>query len=172
LLPSVLPAYLSPDGTRGFGHKLRVLAWDAYYMQAVLPARARSGAVDLLHAPGFRFPLCLSVPVVVTIYDVIPLLFPQFFRQRDVMILSLYLRLVKRRARRVLTISEQSKRDISARLGVPEQQITVTYLGVSKTFRPIDQKRIRATLERFGVPSPYFLTTLALLTTARRQAAG
>lgn len=157
LLPSTLPTYLLPDGTRGLSHKLRVIAWDFYYMQAVLPARARTGNVDLLHAPGFRFPLRASVPVVVTIYDVIPLLFPDLFRQRDVMILSLYLRLISRRACLVLTISQQSKRDISARLGVPEHQIKVTYLAASKTFTPIDQERVRATLERLGVASPYLL---------------
>lgn len=157
LLPSVLPTYLLPDGTRGLSHKLRVIAWDSYYMQAVLPARARTGNVDLLHAPGFRFPLRVSVPVVATIYDVIPLLFPNLFRRRDVMILSLYLRLISRRARLVLTISEQSKRDISARLGVPEHQIKVTYLAASNNFTPIDRERVRTTLERLGVPMPYLL---------------
>ena len=81
LLLSTLPSHLKPDGTHGLRHKYRVAAWDIYYMNALLPARARSAGADLIHAPGLRMPLRPPVPLVATIYDVIPLIFPRLFRR-------------------------------------------------------------------------------------------
>ncbi len=157
LLLSTLPAHLQPDGSRGLRHKYRVVAWDTYYTHAVLPARARSAGADLIHTPGLRVPLRAPVPLVATIYDVIPLIFPELFRRRDVIVLSGYLRQIARSARVVLTISEQSRYDIHSRLGVPKERIAVTYLAASAVFAPQSADRIRATCERLGIRMPYFL---------------
>jgi len=157
LLLSTLPAYLQPDGTHGLRHKYRVAAWDTYYMHALLPARARSAGADLIHAPGLRVPLRPPVPLVATIYDVIPLIFPRLFRRRDVIVLSAYFRRIARAAHVILTISEQSQHDIHTRLGVPKERIVVTYLAANAVFAPRSADRVRATCERLGIRMPYFL---------------
>lgn len=157
LLPSTLPAHLQPDGARGLRHKYRVAAWDTYYMNAVLPARARSAGADLIHAPGLRVPFRAPVPLVATIYDVIPLIFPRLFRRRDVIVLSGYFRRIARAARVILTISEQSQHDIHTRLGVPRERIVVTYLAANRVFAPRSADQVRATCERLGVRMPYVL---------------
>ncbi|MGB9631692.1 MAG: glycosyltransferase family 4 protein [Chloroflexaceae bacterium] len=157
LLPSTLPAHLQPDGARGLRHKYRVAAWDMYYMNAVLPARARSAGADLIHAPGLRTPFRASVPLVATIYDVIPLIFPRLFRRRDVIVLSGYFRRIARAARVILTISEQSQHDIHTRLGVPRERIVVTYLAANSVFTPRSADQVRATCERLEINMPYVL---------------
>lgn len=157
LLLSMLPAYLRPDGTHGLRHKCCVATWDTYYMHAVLPARARLAGADLIHAPGLRVPFHALVPLVVTIYDVIPLIFPRLFRRRDVIVLRGYFRRIARTARVILTISEQSQHDIHTRLGVPKERIVVTYLAANSVFAPRSADQVRSTCERLGIRMPYVL---------------
>jgi glycosyltransferase involved in cell wall biosynthesis len=157
LLPTDLPPWMRPDGRKGLAHKYRVAAWDSYYMQAVLPARARAAGAELLHAPGFRAPVWPSMPQVVTILDASPLRFPGLFRRRDVLLLGMYMRRAAQRARHIVTISEHSKGEIMQHLGVAPERITVTYLAAGVAFTPVAAAVVRATLERLNIQAPYIL---------------
>jgi len=103
---SNIPQWLHPDGTKGIRHKLRVAAWDSYYMHLLLPQRAASVHADLLHTPAIRVPLHAPMPVVATIHDVGPLLFPQAFRFRERITLGLYFQMCRYRVQHIVTVSE------------------------------------------------------------------
>ena len=90
------------------------------------------GQYDLLHFP---YDSCIGMKrgkFVVTIHDVIPLLFPNGGSRWPWK--GLFKRIMIPRPFKhidhVLTVSESSKRDIMERLGVPEGQISVVYHGV------------------------------------------
>lgn len=159
---SHLPSWMEPDGRKGLQHKLRILAWDTYYMHLLLPQRACSVDADLLHTPASRLPLRGTIPTITTIHDVIPLVFPELFRLRERITLGLYFRAVRHSATHVITVSEQSRSDIHRLLGIDRNRISVTYNGVSSSFRPLAPSVIAQRLAHYRIEQPYILSVCTL----------
>ena len=120
-----------------------------------VPAALRGRAVDLFHAPHYVLPLALAIPAVVTVHDLIHVLFPRSPLHK------LYARFMIasacRRARRVITVSETTARDLRERLGVPAEKIRVVANGVAPRFRPLPAAEIDVALASLGVRRPYVL---------------
>lgn len=152
-----LPQLLHPPQRRNLRRKLSVLAWESVYMQGIVPIYAQLQTIHAIHAPGIRFPLISHVPVVVTIYDIIPLLHPELFPRRGAIVLSAYFRLMRRFVRMAIVISEATKRDVQQHLGIPPERIAVTPLGVNPVFQPRSQAAIADVRERLGIRWPYLL---------------
>ena len=97
--------------------------------------------VDLIHYPYFDFffltlPLKKTKPIVVTIHDVIPLVFPQHFPRGIKGEAKLQLqKLALRNTAAIITDSENSKKDIIKHLGIPEKKVHVVYLAPAKEFK-------------------------------------
>lgn len=119
---------------------------------------ARLG-VDLFHSPTFSAPLRAPCPSVMTIHDLIHL--------RDRRSYGLghraYYRWVvgpaARRARRVITVSETSRRDLEERLRIPPDRISVIPHGLADEWRhPPAAARARGEARRWGIGgAPWFL---------------
>jgi glycosyltransferase involved in cell wall biosynthesis len=123
--------------------------------QLVLPLVLRQTGVDLLHALAFAGPLATTCPFVVTIYDLSFLRYPEAFRPWNRCYLSRFTAISARRARRIIAISESTKRDVVDLLGVPADRVDVVYCGTDESFRllpaaAVDHfRRERALPERF-----------------------
>ncbi len=105
--------------------------------QVVQPFALRKEGVDLLHALAFVTPLLSPCPAVVTIYDLTFLLYPESFKRSKRFYLGLFTRLSARRARRIIAISESTKRDVVRLLGVSPEKVEVVYCGIDEAFRPL-----------------------------------
>lgn len=85
---------------------------------------------DVFH-PTFYNPYFLSYigskPWVITIHDMMPELFPQYFNQDDMQIV--FKRKYLNKASAIIAVSENTKKDIVNILGIPENKITVIYHG-------------------------------------------
>ena len=111
---------------------LRRIIWE----QTLQPLKLRQ--YDLYHALAFVAPIVLTAPMVVTVYDLSFLRYPERLSPAR----RLYLRGMTARtcarARRVLAISQCTADDLAALLGVPADKIDVTPLGYDKAvFRPL-----------------------------------
>jgi glycosyltransferase involved in cell wall biosynthesis len=102
-----------------------------------LLGRLRAAAVgaDVYHSPGFRGPVSKGkIPTVVTIFDLVSLLFPELASPSA----KLYGNRAQRRmsvlADRVICISNDTANDVETRFGVPASRIRVTPLGVDDIF--------------------------------------
>ncbi len=111
---------------------------------------ARAVGADLVHMPYFAAPLRQHIPCVVTVHDVIPLLFPAYAGGKA---MHAYLRLVSagtRRAAQVIADSECSRRDAIRVLGLDPARVTAVPLAVGPEFHPTanaeDMAAIRARL--------------------------
>ena len=102
-----------------------------WWEQTVLPGLVRRAAADVLFAPGYTAPLFSPTPLVVAIHDVSFAAHPEWFSAREGLRRRTLTRLSARRAARVLTISEFSKREIIDRLGVSSGRIDVVYPGIA-----------------------------------------
>jgi glycosyltransferase involved in cell wall biosynthesis len=118
-------------------------------------AAKRLGA-DLLHVPYFAPPLLKTVPTVVSILDLIPLLLPAY---RGRALVRAYMRLAALaapHADRIIAISQQSKQDIERHLQIAPERITVTHLAAGAIYRPIYRAAARAVLaERYDLHGPF-----------------
>jgi glycosyltransferase involved in cell wall biosynthesis len=99
--------------------------------QLVLPRVARQARADVLFAPAYSGPVFSSVPMVVAIHDVSFATHPEWFAWREGLRRRATARLAARAAERVITISEFSKREIVAHLGIEASKIAVVYPGVT-----------------------------------------
>ena len=127
--------------------------------QFSIPHALRREGVDVFHAPHYTLPPLAGRPSVVTVHDCIHLMFPEYLPNR--MALS-YARgsiwMATRRANRVLTVSESSKRDILRFFDVPADKITVIYNGIDERFRlePPEEEVVRVR-ERYQLGGDFVL---------------
>lgn len=111
-------------GRQGW-HRSSGTMWE----QSTLPSLVRATSANVLFSPGYTAPLMCPAPSIVAIHDVSFAARPEWFAAREGMRRRLLARLSARRAARVLTISQFSKREIVRLLGIEESRIDVIYPG-------------------------------------------
>ena len=116
----------------------------------------------LTHPPGVLFVPSHVVPLwhprrtVVTIHDLGYLEYPQAHTRGSRLYLHLSTMFSTRAARRVIAISEATKRDLIIRYRISPGKITVVYHGRDPRFRPVtDSVLIKETAVKYGVEQPY-----------------
>jgi len=127
--------------------------------QITIPWALRREGVALFHAPHYVLPPLVSCKSVVTIHDCIHLMFPQYLPNR---LAHVYARtsiaLASKRATRVMTVSESSKRDILRFVDVPSDKIDVIHNAYDERFgvepREEDVVRVR---ERYQLHDEFVL---------------
>jgi glycosyltransferase involved in cell wall biosynthesis len=122
--------------------------------------------LDLIHYPFFDFfkptlKVDPKIPTVVTIHDVIPLLFPKhyppgikgrinLFRQRQSL----------KKVKAIITDSETSTRDVKKIFTIKQDKVFSVYLDCADDFKKITRKSsIDQTLIKYHLPSRYVLYT-------------
>lgn len=135
------------------GSPLRRILWE----QLVQPWAARQARADLLHDLAFVAPLLTARPTVLTVYDLTFVLFPGAFNRLNRRYLSLMTPLSARRARRVIAISESTKRDLVRLAGVPAEKIDVVYPALEPDMRRASAQAVAAFRRQRGLPERYIL---------------
>lgn len=128
-----------------------------FWEQAVQPFALRKEGVGLIHALAFVTPLLSPCPSVVTVYDLSFLLYPDRFKRAKRFYLSLFTRLSARKARRIIAISESTKRDVVRLLGVPPDKVEVVYCGLDDAFRPLAEDQVAAFRSERGLSERFIL---------------
>ena len=127
-----------------------------WFEQIALGQVCRKLRADVVHVPYLGAPRYSSIPVIVTVHDLIPLL-PEY---RGGHAVQLYTRLVTHTARRATAIiadSQHTQRDLIDMLGIPEQRIAVTHLAASSLLQPQPAAAVAAVNDRFRLTDPYIL---------------
>jgi glycosyltransferase involved in cell wall biosynthesis len=151
----------SGHARRGIGTYTRMLAEHLVGTSRV--ELVSEGKADVIHYPYFdlfyaTLPLSLSTPVVVTIHDVIPLLFPEHFPVGIKGKLSfLKQKLALKAVSAVITVSESSKRDISKYLDVPEKKIYVVYSAANQRLTGQVSSLVKKVIKKYNLPKKYIL---------------
>ena len=126
-----------------------------WWQQVSLPRRA-AGA-DILHVPGFDAPARAPCPVVLTVHDLIGVLFPQNLPLVSRLYWSRWLPFTLRFAAAIVADSEATRRDI-LRLTKTRARIEVVPLGVDPAFAPPLPERIDAVRAHYGLTEPFLLS--------------
>ncbi|MCS6963884.1 glycosyltransferase family 1 protein [Thermoflexus sp.] len=112
---------------------------------------------DLLHAMAFVAPLAVRMPVVVTVYDLSFVRYPEAFRAWNRIYLRLFTRLSCQRAAGILTISQAAREDLIRLWKLPPERIGVAYPGVDLRFRPLPEGEVATFRARHGLPEQFIL---------------
>lgn len=104
--------------------RLAALSWVGRWVRA-----------DILHAT-YLLPPWPGRPTVVTIHDISFERHPEFFPRRYLLLDRALIRASARRASRVITVSETSRRDLIELWHVPADRVDVIYNGVDEIFAP------------------------------------
>jgi glycosyltransferase involved in cell wall biosynthesis len=79
------------------------------------------------------------VSTVLTIHDLIFLRYPQGYKPAKRLYLTWMTRLSAKHARRVIAVSETTRRDVLELLGVPSRRVVTVYNGVGEEFKPVTE---------------------------------
>jgi glycosyltransferase involved in cell wall biosynthesis len=122
-------------------------------------ARAVNGAgVDLFHAIDHNMTPFLRVPSMVTVHDLILLVLRGPYLGPTAWAWMLAHGRAARRARLVVAVSENTRRDIERLWSIPRERIAVVHEGVTPQYRPVeDPESLQEIRARYGIDAPYFL---------------
>lgn len=121
---------------------------------------AERDGIDLFWGAHFLLPLRLQsrIPAVVTVYDLVPFLFPRTMELRNYLVMRLLLQASLRRAQHVIAISETAKADLHRILRVARERISVISPGLAPQYGPRDPGQARARVARtLDLTAPYLL---------------
>ena len=138
---------LVPDGDRGgrAGRRSRSCGWRGRCRDCC------AGWVPRSCTRSTRVPLRAPCPCVVTIHDLSFERDATVMGRRDRWIFRTVVPRAARRAARVLTVSERSRRDLVELYGLADEKVVVTPNGVDPAFSPGQRRRVsRRTRSRSG----------------------
>ncbi len=104
--------------------------------QFVIPRLLKRKSIDLFHSMTYSAPVFQPCKTVVTIHDLIPLVFPHHYRWRHALYYKHIVRRALQRAECILTVSDSSKRDLVRYFNLDPNKIVVAYNGVDDRFKP------------------------------------
>lgn len=132
------------------------------YSQMLISAFFAREKLDLLHAPANIIPLFYKGPAVVTIHDLAIYKFPEFFPGNKIIKQSLATKILVpntiNKAKKIIAVSQNTKKDIIDIFGVPEEKIQVVYEGVISHGKNCPNQADFATVSKYyGIKEKYLL---------------
>lgn len=131
--------------------------WEQYY----LPKAVKEYQIDVLHCTSNTAPINLSVPLILTLHDIIYLEKWNFTQGTSYQIVgNLYRRwnvpIVVKKAKHILTVSNFERDRITSYFKFNQSQVSTAYNGVGKHFAPIaDKEELLRIKKLYNLPDNY-----------------
>ena len=124
-----------------------------------IPLSLARERVQLVHEPHYVLPPLIQCRSVVTIHDCIHLMFPQYLPSRLAYVYAKgSMWTASKKANRILTVSEASKRDILRFFDVPPEKVVVAPNAIDERFlAPADPERTDLVQQRYQLDHPFVL---------------
>ena len=129
----------------------------ALQQQWRVPSQLRDLKATVYHSPYYLMPYRPGVPTVLTAYDVIPLVYPQYYTLPQRLIFRFAHALALKTAQITLAISAATKRDLVRWFGAQPDRIVVTPLAADSRFRPQSTAAIQTVREKYHLPEQFIL---------------
>lgn len=124
----------------------------------LIPLKTRKDSFDLVFSPAhiptfFSF----SCAYVLTVCDIIPILFPRTCWFGKNIYYRLTLGKTLKSADRIIAISENTKNDLIKHFHVPADKISVVYLGVSNSYKRLSEEETKKIRKKYNLNFPLIL---------------
>ena len=128
--------------------ELVALSWKLFRLDA-----------DLYHSTHYVLPAIVPSKVVVTLHDLIHLLYPEYLPSRLAFFYAQ--RMIRHsltRSDRIVTVSRNTKKDLQRYFDIEPGKVRVVYNGVDDVFRhELAESEVRRWLQNLSVEPPYML---------------
>jgi glycosyltransferase involved in cell wall biosynthesis len=126
--------------------------------QWAIPRLLRHLRADLYHSPYYLMPYRPGMPTVVTVYDLIPLLFPQHASPMARLLFRWTTAMALRTAAHVITISQVTRRDLLAFYRLPPEKVMAIPLAADPCFYyPQPLAEVERVRRKYTLPEGYIL---------------
>jgi len=125
-----------------------------FWEQCILPLRLHGN--EVLWSPANSGPWLLSKQAV-TLHDASVFDHPEWFSRAFASWTRLAWRILAKRARAIITVSEFSRQRLIARLRLPSHKIHMIPNGVAEPFKPQSKAEAARIAIKYGLEKPYFL---------------
>ena len=137
-----------------FGVRKRIV-----WSQLFLPLRAEARRLDLFHATAnYELPLLMRCPAVVTVHDLIPLIYPETVPFRHRKFFGTFIGPAIRKAAAVITDSEFVSKSLVDRFGLPGRKAVTIPLAHDPSFEkpasPASREHVRV---KYGLEGKFVL---------------
>jgi glycosyltransferase involved in cell wall biosynthesis len=142
--PDNFDEFIAPDSR--IKKVVTSVRWYTLAEQLVMPFLIWREKIDLMHFPHFNVPIFTPVKFVVTIHDLILTKFPTvrattlspwIYRMKN-LAYKIIIVLAVKRAKKVIAVSEFTKKDVVQKFKIKPEKVIVTYEGVANLARGND----------------------------------
>tara|TARA_B100000315_G_scaffold212472_1_gene209858 strand:- start:931 stop:2046 length:1116 start_codon:yes stop_codon:yes gene_type:complete len=102
--------------------------------QFMIPRILKKEHIDVYHSPTFSAPIFSPCKIVMTIHDMIHLIYADQYSILKFLYYKLIVKTAVHRSAGIITVSENSKKDIIRFLNLPENKVRTIYNGVGESF--------------------------------------
>ena len=116
--------------------------------------------VDLFFAPSsFIVPAWLpkTIKTIITVHDLVAFLYPTNHNKKAVIIEKVFLKKALKKADHVITVSNNTKKDLYQKFKYNKDQISTIYCSASDDFRPVPKEELTAFTKKTNLPKNFFL---------------
>ncbi len=123
----------------------------------LIPRLLRQLKADLYHSPYYLMPYRLPIPTLLTIYDLIPLRYPDYFSWSARQIFKWATALAIHTATQITTISQATRSDLLTYYHPNPAKVTPVPLAADPNFSPQSPEVVTVLRARLNLPEQYIL---------------
>lgn len=138
----------------------------AWWRTFGITKEVKKRGVNLYHGLSHELPQGMEktgVPTVVTMHDLIFLKHPEYYPYIDRKLYQIKYLHSCRIATHIIAVSQQTKEDLQAIVGIPAEKISVVYQGCHPQFlNEVSEERQQTFRQQHGLPTDYMLNLAAI----------
>jgi len=119
-----------PKESRYFSYE--IISPKFLWTQIALPLRLFKKDIDVFFSPAHYGPRFCPVPLVVTIHDLSYIYYPKDFLKKDFFKLKNWTSYTVKKAKKIIAVSQSTKKDLIKIYKIPKEKITVIYNGFNR----------------------------------------
>jgi glycosyltransferase involved in cell wall biosynthesis len=136
--------------------KIKSILW--YYI--ILPTYLKKYSIDIFLSPAFFLPLKIQrqLKMITVIHDLIAQKYPQTHTRATRIIHKVFFKSSLKRADLILTVSQNTKKDLLELFSIPSSKVKVLYPGISPQFKIVKDKTLHTIIrKKYNLPDKYIL---------------
>ncbi|MDA1060340.1 MAG: glycosyltransferase family 1 protein [bacterium] len=152
------------EGIAGFQQfknaRLKLIHGKGLFWHNKVISDVKREGVDIFFAPSsYITPALLPhhIKTIVTVHDLVAFLFPNRHNKKAVILEKLFLKRALKRADHIITVSQNTKKDILNKFKYERDKIDTVYCSAGDDFKPVEKDSLTSFIAKTNLPKNFFL---------------